>query len=252
MFSNFRSTDVPRSQATEAFAAKINIGCGYNKLDGYLNLDCDPACQPDILIQDNDLYSLPRNHFVEVFAKDVLEHIPREHMMSALFDWASILRMGGTLYVQTSWIYGIIDIMRQANDFETVHNWKICLFGNQVHPGDWHFNGFTEVTLRVYLTAVGFRDSGFSIEDGWLISTRATKVDDWSYLIELSDYDEFVSKAYRVLLGREPEDWRFDAGFRTEAGSKARYLELRSLACSAERLYKIGKELEGGARLQVM
>ncbi|QRY80129.1 hypothetical protein JVX91_03125 [Pseudomonas sp. PDNC002] len=252
MISNIRSLIGRSERSSDAFGAKINIGCGHNKLEGYLNLDCDPACNPDILVEDNDLYALPRNHFIEVHAKDVLEHIPRAHTMTALFDWASLLRPDGELFVQTSWIFGIIDIMRKANDFETIHNWKMCLFGNQVHPGDWHFNGFTEVTLRVYLTAVGLQDTGFAIEDGWLISTRAKKVEDWSHLLEMRKYEEFVVEAYRTLLGREPEEWRLSGGFGSQAGTKERYHELRSLACSAERLYKIGKHLEGRPSAQVV
>jgi hypothetical protein len=244
MITNIRSIFRRGNLDAEGVGTKINIGCGYDKREGYLNLDSDPACKPDILIENNDLYALPRNHFVEVFAKDVLEHIPRAHTMTALFDWAALLRPGGTLYVQTSWIFGIIDVMRQAGDFETIHNWKMCLFGNQVHPGDWHFNGFTEVTLKVYLTAVGLQDSGFIIEDGWLISTHAKKVEDWSYLLDEPCYTDFVLQAYRLLLRRDPEEWRLSGGLSSAPGSKERYQELRTLACCPERLYKIGKELE--------
>lgn len=46
-----------------ALPAKLNIGCGYDKRDGYLNIDSDPACCPDILIIDNDLSGLPKGHF---------------------------------------------------------------------------------------------------------------------------------------------------------------------------------------------
>lgn len=226
---------------------KINIGCGFDKKPDHLNIDSDPACSPDILIKDNDLYELPRGYFDEVFAKDVLEHIPRAHMMTALFDWASLLKVGGELFVQTSWIYGIIDVMRQGGTFEIIHNWKMCLFGNQLHPGDWHHNGFTEETLRVYLTAVGLKDTGFTIEDGWLIATRAKKVEDWQYLVEIPNYEKFLTEAYRIFLKREPEEGRIGANKSTEPGSKARYHELRFLAGCPERLYKLAKELEDSA-----
>lgn len=228
-----------RPPPTEAVPSKINIGCGYDKKPGYLNLDSDPACRPDVLVQDHDLYFLPRGHFDEVFAKDVLEHIPHAFMMGALFDWASLLKPGGKLFVQTSWIYGIIDLMRREGTFEFIHNWRVCLFGNQVHPGDFHHNGFTEKTLGVYLAAVGLEHDGFKIEDGWLISTWARKVDDWQYLLDMQDHGAFLTEAYGLFLGREPDSAQF-----TAAGSKDRYLQLRSVVGSAERLFKLGKELE--------
>lgn len=35
---------------------KLNIGCGHNKIDGYLNVDISPECQPDLVC---DLEVLP-------------------------------------------------------------------------------------------------------------------------------------------------------------------------------------------------
>lgn len=224
--------------------ARINIGCGHDKKVGYINLDSDPACNPDLLVQDNDLFFLPSQHFAEVYAKDVLEHIPRAFMMDALFDWASLLKAGGELFVQTSWIYGIVDRMRVEGTFEFIHNWKVCMFGNQAHQGDFHHNGFTEETLGVYLSAVGLQHGGFKIEDGWLISTRAKKIDDWHYLLDIADYRTFVGESYNLFLEREPEDGRADDAHKTKPGSKERYQELRSIVGSAERLYKLGKKLD--------
>jgi hypothetical protein len=35
---------------------KLNMGCGYNKIDGWVNVDLSPECQPDLV---HDLESLP-------------------------------------------------------------------------------------------------------------------------------------------------------------------------------------------------
>jgi len=225
-----------------ALQNRINMGCGYDKKIGYLNIDSDPNCQPDVLIQDHDMYFLPRGYFIEVYAKDVLEHIPRAYMMNALFDWACLLKVGGELFVQTSWIYGIIDTMRSHGTFEVIHNWKVCLFGNQTHQGDFHYNGFTEETLSVYLRAVGLQHDAFRIDDGWLISTRAEKIHDWQYLINMEDYQNFVNEAYTTFLYRAPEPWRLSSLKPTAPGTKERYHELRSIAGCPERLYKLGEK----------
>jgi hypothetical protein len=222
---------------------KINIGCGYDKKIGYVNIDSDPACTPDILIKDNDLSILPTEYFDEDLAIDVLEHIPRAQMMGALFDWVSLLKINARIYISTSSIFGIIDTMRRADTFEVVHNWKTCLFGNQVHPGDWHFNGFTEKTLRVYLRATGLIEEEMVIKDGWLLQCWATKKTNWKELEDIVDYNEFVFRAYEKLLFREPELSRYNF-INTVANSKERKSEIKSLVCSEERLYKIGHQMD--------
>ena len=70
---------------------KLNYGCGFDKRLGYLNVDMDPACQPDLLIKSNDFSQLPKYHFEELLAKDVLEHIPRTQTLNALLEFSSLL-----------------------------------------------------------------------------------------------------------------------------------------------------------------
>ena len=55
---------------------KLNLGCGYNKLDGFTNVDIQESCEPDILV---DLEELPwpfeSNSADEVVLCHVLEHL---------------------------------------------------------------------------------------------------------------------------------------------------------------------------------
>jgi hypothetical protein len=153
---------------------KINIGCGWDKRADYLNIDSDPECHPDILIHNNDLSGLPQSHFEEALALDVLEHIPRAHTGGALFDWGLLLKPEGRLFLETSYIYGIIDVMRRTDTFEVAHNWSRCLFGNQAHPGDYHFSGYTHKPLRTYLKSAGFTPDNFDVREDLIIYGWAT------------------------------------------------------------------------------
>lgn len=61
---------------------KLNLGCGFNKLDTHWNVDISRMCNPDEIL---DLEQLPwhyeDNLFSEILAKDILEHVgtnPRE------------------------------------------------------------------------------------------------------------------------------------------------------------------------------
>ena len=55
---------------------KLNMGCGYNKLDGYLNVDVSPACQPDLVY---DLESLPWP-----WGDDSVDHVLFNHSLEHL------------------------------------------------------------------------------------------------------------------------------------------------------------------------
>lgn len=74
---------------------KVTIGCGYDHRVGYIDVDMDPVCKPDVLVADNNFSNLPRQAYDEVLAKGVLEHIERMRTPGALLDWADLLESGG-------------------------------------------------------------------------------------------------------------------------------------------------------------
>jgi hypothetical protein len=57
----------------------VNLGCGYDHREGWLNVDSFDACKPDLL---DDLetfpWELPSHHFEHVLLKHVLEHLGAE------------------------------------------------------------------------------------------------------------------------------------------------------------------------------
>jgi hypothetical protein len=224
----------------KSYPTRINIGCGQDYREGYLNIDVDPASKADLLIKNNDLSELPRNHFELTVAHDILEHIPRAYMMGALLDWAAITRMNGILVLQTSSILGVAELMKRNDNFEFQYNWSSCLFGNQVHAGDFHHNGFTERTLKVYLEAAGFDVPGFTLNDGWLFYVEAPKLRDWTALLSSTarmSEAEFVATAYREMLGRE-----MDEAGHSQIG-RDRYKILRGITASPENLYRTATRL---------
>lgn len=232
---------IPVTRRSAPMPTKINIGCGYDKRAGYLNIDMEPDCKPDILIKDNDLSSLPQGYFDEVLAHDVLEHIPRASTMTALLDWAALARIGGTLNLQTSNIIGIVEMMKKNDNFEFQYNWTSLMFGNQAHAGDWHFNGFTDKTLKVCLAVAGFDVDEFILTDGWLFSTSTPKVRDWTAparaLSNLSN-DQYMQRIYESVLNRPIDDAAANTWHIKLAAGTPRLAPLKIVTASAENLYK--------------
>ena len=161
------------------------------------------------------------------------------------------LRRGGRLVLQTSSILGVADLMRANPTFDFQYNWTACLFGNQAHPGDFHYAGFTELTLRVHLEAAGFSVSAFSIKDGWLLNADVPKERDWTALLETTHGatdEEFLVSVYRQLLGRAMDDKGRSGRLRELRRGHSRYKILREVTASGEHLYVKAKELGLSAR----
>lgn len=65
---------------------KLNIGCGYKKKDGYVNVDSDPGCKPDLVLDlESKSWPFEDNSISEVVASHVLEHLGATYR-----DWVNI------------------------------------------------------------------------------------------------------------------------------------------------------------------
>lgn len=226
----------------EPIPSKLNFGCGYDRRDGYYNVDSDPACEPDLLLADNDLSALPRDHFDEVLARDVLEHIPRTLSLAVILEWVDMLRIDGRLHVQTSSIEGVAERLAARPSFADQYAWTRCLFGNQAHPGDFHYTGFTHRSLHVHLLAAGLQVDGIWLEDHWLLGAQGTKIQSWTDALSDTDAmsnERFVDHAFEYAFSRAPDELG-GVHLRTElaAGRITRRDALKTLMASPERLFR--------------
>lgn len=223
----------------------INFGAGYDRKEGYLNVDVDPACEPDLLIVDDDYSVIPHDHYREIYAKDVLEHIPRAQTLSALLDWSNYLKPKGKLYVETTSILGVAEQIKKHHAFADQYGWQICLYGNQVHPGDFHHTGFTDVLLKVNLLAAGFEIDSLELKDKWLFHIYCHKATDWKKVIQKTadkDNGYFTQAVFNDVFGRDPDEVggaHILGGL--NSGKLTREAATKHLYSSPERLYYTAK-----------
>jgi len=54
---------------------KLNIGCGTDKKDGFINIDKFQSVNPDAVVDVEDGLPFPDNHFTHIYCKQVLQSI---------------------------------------------------------------------------------------------------------------------------------------------------------------------------------
>jgi len=80
---------------------KLNLGCGYNHVPGYTNIDNRPETKPNVL-WDVTLGLPYRNEKVdEVRAYDFLEHIPIGKVIGLIEEIWRVLKVGGIFESRT-------------------------------------------------------------------------------------------------------------------------------------------------------
>lgn len=63
---------------------KLNLGCGFDKREGWLNVDNFAACEPDQFLEiEATPWDLPSDAFDHVLMKHVLEHVGAEFSVFA-------------------------------------------------------------------------------------------------------------------------------------------------------------------------
>lgn len=131
---------------------KLNLGCGYNKEKGYVNIDNRHECEPDMVIDVTKGLPFGDDSIEEVRAVDFLEHLERQEVMTLIDEIWRILKPNGVFFHRTPSTDG-----RGA-------------FQDPFHRSFWNINTwkfyFTDVKYRkLYGTKANFKI--IKLEDYW-------------------------------------------------------------------------------------
>jgi len=149
----------------EGQSIKFNMGCGRDRLPGYLGVDMH-SDTADIK-QDIMKLDLPEQCADEIFASHLIEHIPQHRAPSVLEKWLATLKEGGMLVLETPDLAGLCkDYLEQ--DGADQHMTAMCIYGahvDRITPETQekgalspHLWGYTPKSLSDLCTAVGFKD----------------------------------------------------------------------------------------------
>lgn len=76
---------------------KLNIGCGNNRLEGYINIDKVVWCNPDKCFDLEKVWPIPDGSVDEIVATHVLEHM-RDFVYVAC-EIYRVLKVGGKVFI---------------------------------------------------------------------------------------------------------------------------------------------------------
>jgi SAM-dependent methyltransferase len=196
----------PTTTLPDPLPARLNVGCGWDRRPGYLNVDLHAFHEPDLVADATSLPMLPDGHFDEIVAQDVLEHLERERTVPALREWARLLAPGGMLALRMPSLLDMFGLLAAPSRQEPAAAAEVIhlIYGTQGYRGDFHLSGFTAATLGVQLAEAGLLVCEARLRDEWLFEIRTRKTG------RLEAPEEVVHEAVFRILRRpaNPDELR--------------------------------------------
>lgn len=153
---------------------RLDMGSGGRREGEWLGVD---AYIEDANVHA-DMWNVPfdDNSVDEIFTSHALEHVGKFYVPITLKEWFRILKPGGKVTVRVPDLEWCVNHWLRHK--ESI-GWDLdVIFGNQNHDGEYHCTGFTEFTLRRYMTQAGFKITAFErlhTHSQMTLSIEATK-----------------------------------------------------------------------------
>jgi hypothetical protein len=143
---------------------RFNMGCGRDRLEGYMGVDMhsDTDIKMDIMELD-----LPEGCADEILGSHVIEHFPQHRVSGILANWYKTLKEGGKLVLETPDLAALCkDYLMQVGAEQQMT--AMCIFGahvDRITPETErggalspHLWGYTPDSLSDLCAHVGFKD----------------------------------------------------------------------------------------------
>ena len=143
---------------------KLHIGCGTNKLSGWVNIDSVAALKPDLVHDITQPLPYDDLSVDEILAEDLLEHFDKYMRFVVFGEWARVLKLGGRLTVQ---VPNFRKILFRYFKFG-YDNFVDFIFGENIlrsevyigHFGN-HKWGYSEGSLQIFVKQFGIEPLSF-------------------------------------------------------------------------------------------
>lgn len=124
---------------------KVNIGCGTDVRDDYINVDHRAIEGVDVVADVLDLPFKPGS-LKEIFASHVAEHFIQKDLAKVLQYWYGLLDKGGAIRLI---VPNIEDMAKRYTRGElTWEEFRSVALGGQDYASDYHFNHFSVASMK--------------------------------------------------------------------------------------------------------
>jgi len=148
---------------------KIHLGCGYERKDGYENIDLNPEVSfPDKILDITQPLPYEANSVDEILIIHVIEHVSHQKILNMFRDWVRVLKPDGKADIECpnfpeairKWL-----LIPDWGDGSTYHT----IFGGQKDKGSFHIAGYSYEILEKLLKEAGFTRvvKGDSTQEGF-------------------------------------------------------------------------------------
>lgn len=219
---------------------KLNLGCGFDYRQGYVNVDLHARHNPDVVASVLDLANFPTGYYREVIAQDVLEHVTRDDVRRALFEWNRVLQPGGRLFIRTTELGALVRSLEQPQHLTIEHQERLIqnVFGTQAYTGDFHLSGFTEPLFRFYMWEAGFEIDSLGLHHDVFLDSWAHKTKNLGFeeLEAPAENEAFIRQQFQKFLGRAPSALELANELTGLEGHGRRGLVMKLLLCEERKL----------------
>ena len=134
---------------------KLNLGCGLQKLSGFINVDIDPAVKPDAVFDFTNSFPYQDETIEEVVAYHVLEHIPKFNHDRIYKEIYRVLIPGGKFTLSFPEFRTCVEYW--LNNYKGKRDfWEATIYGRQSSPHDFHVAIMDREMVARKLVRAGF------------------------------------------------------------------------------------------------
>ena len=135
---------------------RLNLGCGSNKIAGFINIDVEPSCKPDLVC--NFIQKLPYKtaSVDEVVLFHTIEHINKCWHFKVLSEIWRVLKPNGQLMISYP------EFLKCVKNWRTNYRgkkefWEHTIFGRQAYLSDFHVCILHTPDFTSLLAGCGFK-----------------------------------------------------------------------------------------------
>ena len=185
---------------------KLNLGSGFNKLAGYINIDCESICEPDQCFNLEAELPLSNDYATELVLHHTLEHLgdTAEKFINIIKEFYRISQ-DGCIWKITVPHYNSDIFHIDPTHVRKIHPMTMRMFDQQDNVKDLKNRGhYTKLGL---LNAVDIQviKEVFYLTEPWNTQAHSGKITNEEINFAGSHYNNICSEIYLECLVHKPE-----------------------------------------------